>query len=158
MIQVIDCRQRIPQGHELPLYPTVLLIVTGYRVVTLTPQVGIGTSVKERREQGLTEDGPDLFQHLGSEVITAQAVQVVQVLENLGGIVERLVDIVEVTDDELRPVDEFVKLLSLIAKHLTISIIQRKYHFDIGRSGSACELGDKLVDRRHTWQQMRLDA
>ena len=58
--------------------------------------------------------------------------QVIQVLIHLVGIGQRLVDVVKVADDELRPVNELIKLLSGITHSLAIGIIEGKHHLDVG--------------------------
>ena len=81
--------------------------------------------------------------------------QVTQVLVDIGSIGKRFVDIVEVTDDELCPIDELVKLLRRIAHRLAIGIIEGEHHLDVGCRHRACQLGEQFVNRRHMGQQMR---
>ena len=105
--------------------------------------------------QALAKDFPEFLFHLRREVIAAQVVQVLKVLIDFVGIGKRAVNIVEVTDYQLRPIDEFVKFLSLVAHGLAIGVIEGKGHLNVGSYNGASQVGHQLVDGRDTRQQMR---
>ena len=146
MIAVIDGLECVPQADELAFHLLLALPAVVGPGRAMLPQLGIGASVKEGREQVVAKDFTHFFLHLAREVIAAQAVQVIQVLIHLMGVGERLIDVVEVVDDELGPIDELVKLLGGIAHGLTIGIIEGKHHLDVGGGSRAGQLGDQLVD------------
>ena len=79
--------------------------------------------------------------------------QVLKITVNLTGIGERAVDIVEIADNELSPIDESVELLGLVAHHLAIGIIQGEHLFNVGCRNRPCQFGDELIDRGDTGQQ-----
>ena len=83
--------------------------------------------------------------------------QIIQILVDIVSIGQRTVDVVEIRYNQLSPINEPVKLLSPVAHHLTISVIERKHHLNIGGSGTASEFRDQIVDRSHTRHEMRLD-
>ena len=139
--------QSIPQTHELAFHH-VAISLCFFRLLRTekSPQRGIGTRVKEGGEKAVSKDFPYLLLHFRREIIAAQVMQVLQVLINLVNIGQRTVYIVEVTDNELCPINKLVKLLRLVSHHLAISIIEGKHHLDIGRCHRACQLGHEVVD------------
>ena len=151
--------QGVPQVEKLAAH---LALVIAVPIFLLTreesPQVGIGIGVKECREQVVAKDFPHLLLDLVRQVVAAQVMQVLEVTVNLAGIGQRAVNVVEIADDELRPVDKLVKLLCPVAHRGTIGVIQGEHLLDIGRGDRSCPVGDKLVDRRHTGHETRPDA
>ena len=151
VISQIDGMQGIPQAHKFLLDSAIGVLV----LATVLPQVGIGTGVEKRGEQARSEHLLDSILHLGRQVVAAQAVQAIQVAVDFSRIGHRAVDVVEVADDELCPIDELVELLGLVAHRLAVGIIEGKHHFDVGGDCGVGQFHDQVVDGRHSRQQMR---
>ena len=154
---MVNRLERVPQVQELTLdaivvccacFPCRLFVIQ-------SPQVRVAIGVKESRAQALAKDFPEFLFHLRREVIAAQVVQVLKVLIDFVGIGKRAVNIVEVTDYQLGPIDEFIKFLSLVAHGLAVGVIEGKGHLDVGSHNGASQVGHQLVDGRDTRQQMR---
>ena len=155
MEQVIDAPQGVPQAHEF-LFDDILfrigrgfIFILEFLVMPLLPQTCLIAGIKECREQAFAENPFHLLFHIGSEVVTAQAVQVVKVAVYRMGIGKRLVNVIEVAKDELCPIDELVKLLGLTAHRLTIGLIQGENHLDVGGTDRIGQSRDKPVNRGH---------
>ena len=146
--------ESIPQTEKFLLDNTIAAR-TAIGTSPMPPQVGIGTGIKECGEQTLAEDFLHRLLHLRRQIVAAQAVQVVQVGVYLSGIGHRAVNIVEVADDDLRPIDEFVKRLSPVTHHAAIGVIEGKYHLNVGSGSGVRQLGEQVVDGGHPRQQMR---
>ena len=81
--------------------------------------------------------------------------KVLKVLVYLRRIGHRTVDVVKVTDNEVCPVDELVKLLRLVTHRLAIGVIEGEYHLDVAGRHGASEFGNEFIDRGHTGHQVR---
>ena len=147
MIAVVNGLQRIPQIHKLALDTVVKLGISLRRLLVIeTPQRRVGIGVKKSGTQTLAEDFPQFFLHLGRQIVAAQVVQVFEIAVDFVGIGERAVNIVEVADNELRPIDEFVKLLGFVAHCLTIGIIEGEGHLDVRCHNGTGQVGNQLAD------------
>ena len=80
--------------------------------------------------------------------------QVFQMLIYPGRIGQRPIDIVEVTHNELCPIDELVKLLGPVTHRQTVSVIKSKHHLDVGSCYCSRQFGDKVIDGCHTGHEM----
>ena len=133
VIIAIDGGKGIPQAHELTLHLVIALFRIGVRAfAVMLPQFGLGIGIKECGEQPVAEDLHHLLLDRLRQVIACQTMQVAQVLIDIVRVGQRLVDVVEVSDDELGPIDELVKLLGCVTHGATIGVIQGKHHLDIG--------------------------
>ena len=152
VIKRIDGVQGIPQAHKLLLDNAIGVLVTD----TMLPQVGIGTGIEKCREQALAENLFDGLLNFGGQIVAAQTVQAVQIAVYFACVGHRAVDVVEVIDDELGPVNELVELLSLVTHCLAIGIIEREHHLDVGSDRGVRQFHNQVVDGRHPRQQVRL--
>ena len=152
MISLIDGMQGIPQAHEFLFNGAIKLFSTA----SALPQVGICTSVKKCSKQALAKDSFDRLLHLGGQIVATQAIQAIQIAVNLSSISHRTINIVEIADNELSPVNKLVERLSPVSHRLAVGIIQGKHHLNVGGNGRAGQLGDKVVDGGHPRHQVRL--